>query len=237
MQVAWGNYRFGANSVFVGVRQSTVLNAADIPYLDTVEVDCQGRLYGTTQAECAVAEALLETALRIPFQNFALLMDNGQPSAISLVNAQTLGGVHCIKGPDFLSKSGSEYVNQREFSFTIRAVYPITNLATALISFSEEMTYDGGGAEYVERPAINGPAQIQLGWAQRAFTLTQTGEAVGFRSYPTPPNPAFLPLQKSPRIRKMSPKRIGNNFMAYPIRWEYSMISNNVINALPTLWR
>jgi hypothetical protein len=239
MQAQYGNYFFPANAVIVGMRQVAELNAAQVPYLINREIDLEGRLYGTGQLALATQESLLVQAVSTPFQNFIFRMDSGgATTATSLINNLSISGVTCIRGPDFTSRYGAEYVNQREFRLTFHAKFAVTNPATVLLEFEEHLRFSGGGPEYVEKPAINGPPDIQLGWFQRAYRLTQAGRAVGFLGYPTAPGSLFpANLMTSPILTSDSPQRIGNRYNRFPIGWTYEMISSSPMIAVPNIWR
>lgn len=238
MQVIYGSYLFPANACYVGMRQYAILNEAEIPYIEVREIDISGRLYDSGQAALSADEALLIQACSVSGVDLIFKRDDGGiAAACSMLHNNTLDGVKCIRGPDFTSRYGAEYVSQREFQITFQGKFPILNTSTALIQFDEEMTYGGGYPEFIEKPAINGPAQIQLSAFQRAYTLIQSGSATGFMFRPKEPPPAFpLNLRTAPVIRKSTPKRIGNTYYQYKISWTYEMMDVNPLIAFPTLW-
>lgn len=238
MQARYGSYAFAANSCWTLVRRSYELNAAGIPYIEKIDVDVEGYLTGTTQAQLAAAEIALTAALVAPFYDFVLARDDGGRSGINLRNASSLSGVRVTAGPSFTSKVGAEYANQRTYNFTVSADYPIISEDTRYVSFSERMDYDGGEPEYDYKDAINGPSQLQQLWFQKPYVLVQSGEAYGFADYPPFPPMAFPSKRiKAPQVGRIGGERTGRKYKKFGIRWTYTMKSNAPLVAVPTLWR
>jgi hypothetical protein len=238
MQAQYGSYQFTANSASVLVRKDYELNAAGIPYIEKFEVDIEGYLTGAGQSALSTAEIALAAAMRIPFQDFVFKRDDGGRTGIYLQNATSLSGVRCIKGPSYTSKVGAEYANQRTFSLTIAATYPILNALTAIISFKERMQFSGGAPVYDFKPAINGEPQKQQLWFREPYQLVQSGEAYGFLDYPSVPPPAFpTAVMMAPTVEDIGPERDGINYKNFGRRWSYTMKSGSPLIAVPTLWR
>ena len=239
MQARYGSYSFPANSVYVLPRTEYEFNEAGVPYIERIEVDCEGYLQGSGQAALTLAENALRNALRVPFQDFCLFRDDNGRSGINLRNNTSLSGVRCIRGPSFQSKYGAEYCNQRQYSFTIAADYPLLSVATTYISFRERLQFSGGEPVYDHKLAINGPAQKQLVWFQEPYTLVQSGEAFGFLDYPPFPPMAFPAARVSaPQTGLIGPDKCGlNKYKKFGISWVYTMRSNAPLVAVPTLWR
>jgi hypothetical protein len=236
MKAVWGSYQFPDNTVYVATRQRAVVNAAKIPYMEEFEIDCEGKVFGSGQAQLTAAENQLRAALAVPRQNFFFLQDSGAPSAVYILNAATVGGTYVVRGPDFTGRDGSEYANQRNFSFTVGFKLPVADPANTLMEYQETLEYSGGEPVYAFKPAVNGPPQLQRVWYQVPYRVVQTGYAVGFRAYPTPPPPVG-PRTQPPVHRKTSPGREGVGNVGWRIDWQYVCESGGPIVALPHLWR
>lgn len=238
MQARYGSYSFEVNSCWVMLRRDYELNAAGIPYIEKLEVDIEGYLSGSGQANLTAAELELTAAMRQPFNDFCLFRDDGGRSGVSLRNGSSLSGVRCTRGPSFTSKVGAEYANQRTYTLTIAADYPIVNPDTRYISFKERMQYSGGEPVYDFKPAINGEPQKQQLWFREPYQLVQSGEAYGFLDYPTPPPMAFPGARiRAPEIERIGPDRTGQKYKNFGIRWTYTMKSGAPLIAIPNLWR
>lgn len=241
MQLKIGSYAFTANSCWVTVRREFVLNEADIPYVERIELDIEGFLFGTGQSDLTTKENALVTmieSLQAAGKDVSLNRDDGKQSGVYLRHRTSLTGVLCMRGPSFGEKTGAEYAVQRKYSFTLRADYPIINTRTALISFSEKMDFSGGGPVYIYKDAINGPPQKQLSVFQKPYQLIQSGEAYGFLAYPRVPPPAFPEcLMQEPEIGKITPNRSGDTYKKFGMKWSYVMQSVAPLFAVPTLWR
>lgn len=240
MQLKWGSYAFDAGSVEVISSQETMLNDAKIPYSFKRTMEVRGYLNGDGQTALSTATSALQTALARPFQDLILYQDDNSPSATLLRNRDALGGVVITRGPTFAeTQQGSEYTTVRRFSFTAEAEYQIEGTGGILISFTERMTYSGGGPLYVMRRALNGPPQRQKVYEHTEYVVVQTGEAVGYRGYPALP-PSRWPswLKESPVVARTTPMRVGQaGYKNYKIMWEYRHESPIALVGAPTVWR
>jgi hypothetical protein len=239
MQLKWGTYSFNSNGCEVLSRIEALFSSARIPYAQRRILEVTGYLEADGQAALTAAQIALENALKVPYQDLVLYQDGGAVSATLLRNQGSLGGVVITSGPHFTESKPSEYATVRKFKFTAEAECPITNPVSALISFSEKMTYSGGGPLYVMKRAINGPPQRQMVYPATEYVVSQTGEAVGYMSYPTAPPPRWpAALKETPVISRVSPMRIGlSGYRDYRITWDYKFESVTPLIGAPTVWR
>jgi hypothetical protein len=237
MNVKWGSYSFGSNACRVQASSETVLNDGGQPIAVRRSLAVDGFLQGDGQAELAQSASALATALARPYQDLVLFRDDGSPSDTALYNAGSLTGVS-IEGLDFPGTDGGEYATYRRFRFTASAEYPLTSSAKVLVSFTESLTFSGGGPIYRHRPALNGKPQKQLIYPHSIFRATQAGEAVGFLATPQPPR-ALWPtaLVEDPEITHVSPTRRGRLYTDFVVRWKYSFESAEPLIGSPTLWK
>src|SRR5262249_31358216 len=98
-------------------------------------------------------------------------------------------------------------------------------------------SFSGGGPVYIHRNAINGVPQKQMVYPATPYRCVQSGSAVGYRGYPTPPPPKFpAALMEAPHLPMKSPRRMGVGYPEYEIGWEYRMESVGPLQAVPTVW-
>lgn len=241
MYMKWGSaYQFADNSVDVAKTIEFERDEADRPYCYKAALNVTGKLFASGQAACTLAESALHTALTTQYRDLIFYHDDNTPSAIGLTNADSLTGV-VIDNISFSGTHGAEYATLRTFSFRAWAEYAMPRTSRNLISYRETFTYTGGGPLYAVREAINGVLPIrELIYPYTAYILTQSGEAVGFQSYPAAPQPAFPSMLRGGRdgnrVTRDAPRRRGVHYQNYPITWEYVFESPTPLSALPKPW-
>lgn len=237
MQLKVGNYPFDANSCEIAQQGEVQWNDGGQPYAIRRSVRVSGYLSGAGQAALSTAQVALEAALLTPYQDLIFYQDGGSVAAISLLNAGSITGTRLVRGPNFPSGKGVEFATIRTFDFEMEAEYPLSGTDNFLLAFHERLSFDGGEPLYAHLPAINGPPQKQLIFPQTAYTVTQEGELVGYRAYPTPPRPQWPgDLKKSPQITRKSPRRRGNGYEHYPVSYRYDFESVAPLTGVPNTW-
>lgn len=241
MQLKIGNTPFDVNSVWIDWTVQIVRNEADQPIIQRIMMNIRGYLSAVGQPAITTQINNLRAALIKPYQDLIFYQDNGAKSAHLLTNSDSLSGVVIVSGPNFPASQGPEYATQREFTFSATADYAVPGSLALLVSFTESLVVSGGQPLYVVKEAVNGPPQRQLVYPSSAYVATQSGEAVGFLGYPQIPGPMFPDAMRggrdNPRISKRSPKRTGNNYIDWPIAWEYSFESPDILVGSPNIWR
>ena len=237
MRLYYGSYAFAVDGVHIGTDSETMYDEAMVPYARRVTARVSGALLGSSQSDLTTQSGLLEIALRIPYQDLALYQDSGVISATALVGAYSLTGVTVTRGPTFGGQRGWEYASGREFSFEARVDVPLTTSLKKLLSFSESLSFSGGGPLYVVKRAIAGPMQRQLIYPQTEYRATQSGHATGFLAYPSPPRPLWpSALAESPNFRQEAPARTGPTYQRWGISWEYRFESIAPLVGVPNVW-
>lgn len=241
MQLSYGDHTFDANSLWPFWSRRVVRNDAGFPLYETITLNIRGYLSAVGQSAITTAINDLRAALKIPYKDLAFKHDDASNSAHILRQTGSISGVVIIDGPHFTGQHGAEYATQREFEFTAEADYPLSNTTKKLVSFFESLTTMGGYPLYVCREALNGPPQRSLVYPRTTCTVIQSGKAVGFRDYPTPPPPLFPQALRGGRdgvrITPGTPERRGDNYINYPISWEYLFESPTPLVGTPTLWK
>lgn len=237
MQLKYGSYPFDSNTTLLSTQIFPQVNRGGQIYSQRKRFTIQGYLAGDGQAELTLKENALKTALARPYQDLLFLKDDGSASSEVLLNATSITGVLVTDGPHFQTTQGPEYATLRTFTFTAEAEYPVPEGSNYLLDFNETLSFEGGGPLYIHRRAINGPPQKQLVYPATEYKVTQTGRAIGYRAYPTPPAPKFpFALKESPKIDRGAPERKGNGYQGYEVTWTYVFESAGPLVALPTLW-
>lgn len=237
MQLRYGNYQFTVNATSVTSESEAIKSEANLPYAWRVRLKCKGFLEGSGQADLSTKQSLMELAMRIPNQNLGLFRDDGQLSATKLLVTNSISGVVVDVGPNFTGTRGDEYATHREFYFEAYAEYPLFARENFMMSFQESLSIGGGGPIYIHKRALNGLPQKQQLYPATEFTASQTGTAVGYRSYPPFPGPIWPGnLKQAPVITRLSPKRNGYGLEQYTVQWDYQFESAFQLVGFPSVW-
>jgi hypothetical protein len=222
--------------VLIASRAEVVKNAGGQMYAKKLSHEIKGVLTGSTSDEITQEMNSLMTALAKPFQDFIFYQDDGTESATHLKNANSISGV-TVDGPNFTESRGAQYVNQRDFSFTVTAEYPLNNTSNLLMRFQETLTFAGGGPRFVVREAITGLPQKQQVAEFTVYETIQEGMAEGYLKEPAVP-PAIWPaaLLHAPVIRRTSPDKKGKGYERFGVTWRYSFASPTPLTGTPNLW-
>ena len=239
MQLKYGtSYSFDVNSVMITSRLETRVNAGGQPFAQTRHYHVTGYLSGDGQVALTQAENALKTALSVPFRDLALFNDDGSLSSEILLNAGSLTGV-IVRNLEFPKSEGPEYATLRSFAFDASAEYPMNGTLSLLLSFTESISFSGGGPLYIHRPSLNALPQKQMTWRFTPYRATQRGEAVGYRAWPKPPPPRWgYALKQTPSITPTSPTRKGlpGQYAEYKLTWAYEFEDARPLVGNPTLW-
>lgn len=254
MRLRIGSTLFAVNGTEITSRVEVARNTAGIPFKRKGVLDVKGWLDVTggtamtpqqMQTACTLQMNTLMTALATPYRDVVFLQDNGSPSATYLYNAQSIGGVVVTAGPNFPDGING-YTAVQRFEFTVEAEYYLPassgiNTASMLLSFTETLSFSGGGPRVVYKESIVGPAQRQVTCEQTIYKVTQSGSAVGILHRPDPLaiSPPKWPanLLENPAIDDVTPQRMGlNHYEGYGVSWRYSFGSSTPLIGVPTLW-
>ncbi len=235
MYVVYGNFRsVSAECEITPIRRMSLLNAAQVQYGFRETWVIRGFLQDAGPPQLtADINAMLNYFVSGGSQ-LALYNDDGTPTAHALSAAVTTGGIR-VTDVTFPTGTGAEYTTFRSWSVTVQFDYRYP--VPALIDFFESCRYWGGGPLIAALEPINGPAQIQLVKQQTAYRVVQSGRAVGQFAYPVPPPPIWPGnLEMAPEIEEDTPRRIGNNYVDWPVRWTYRFVSAFALVGNPNLW-
>lgn len=249
MRLRIGTHLFEANGTEITTSTDIFRTEATVPYKRKDMLKVSGFLSnsGTTPQElqdsCSTQMSALISVLAKPYQDIVFLEDDGSESATYLKNAGSVNGVVVTNGPNF-PDGISGYTAVQKFDFTAEAEYYLTsnsgvNINTLLLSFTESLSYSGGGPRYIWKESLRGLPQKQLVCLNTLYKVTQSGNSVGLRGYPSPAPPKFPNnLLQAPNIQRTTPRKMGlTNYEAYAISWTYEYASDVPLIGVPTLWK
>lgn len=237
MQLRYGSFSFDTDSCEVTMQIDTLTNERGLPYSQTRQISANGYISGDNTAAIDAKCLLLEAALRVPYRDLILYTSEGAATHVALYNTGSTTGV-VPSGPRYSSGKGAELVTYRRFEFSARAEYPIGTGRGVLQSFRESVSIIGtGGARFILKPALRGAPQKQYVQQQTVVRATQSGQAVGYLEYPTPPNPLW-PADEHVEQRNVSRtggKYRGKIWQDFTVSWSYTFESAGPLGGLPAL--
>lgn len=195
----------------------------------------------SARAEIKLKQAALEAAYALENQDAILYMPDGTTETHHAYRAANMtGGVRVIQPPSFMEPQGVEGLTLSKYQIVLQAIVPIptANLATALQSFQETVEFPPAGAKFGHLETKLGyPVKQQLRRRQ-IFRARQFGSAVGIYAYPSVPLPLwpFDKVNQEPMVTRGHPRRIGNDYVDYPISWQYDFESKFEMFGAPHIW-
>lgn len=231
MYLAIGSYQFPVASLsFTTTSRKRRNNFGQPTYLDhswNISGDIVGQ--GLTAAEIATAMLAMEAAL---VDGTDVIWRDGTPAspgttlAHEILNANTIDGTHFgplswVLNPQGQHGSGAQFVNRRDFRFTVTATTLYTGVA--LVSWHESVQRIGdGGARWNMAGSINGPVQQQYTQQFTPYSVIQQGRAVGLTQWPIPATPLYPPSYEHTDKRSIvydTPMNMGRIPTNWPVRW------------------
>lgn len=222
MQLVYGPARFPVDGVDCVTATQAIRTSGGVPYKLKTTLSGRGQFVGLGSQELSRLQLETEAVLATPGFNFVLLDDAGQATSIRLTSQTAEPPGVVIDEFSFPESRGGELVTGRTFTFQASAIYPYNGVSGAVISYSERIETIGTGGPLVSwQNSFNGaPVPVRL-YPITMTRVVQLGQAVGYRLYPTPPNPvlpvAYLTNPETAIVRG-SPVPNGTE---WPISWRY----------------
>ena len=155
------------------------------------------------------------------------------PSPHFIQSSATLGGTRVAAFEWLKDQNDGQYATGRSYRIVIEADLPSNVIYQ---EFTESITVRGtGGPRFVLLETLAGPPQKQIVSLRTIVRATQTGRAVGFRTYPTYPVPLWPQHEKLDRRRqdKSSPSTFHGARINWPISWSYEFESLGPLGGTP----
>jgi hypothetical protein len=240
MYLKYGTYQHPAGEASVVISKQGLFSDAGLPRGIRERWDIQGRLQAADQAALTTAINALTAAYALQGQDVGFYFDNGQPSSHQIDSSETNGGVRVVVPPSFPQGKGAEYSTFRNYSLALEA--ELLDPEATLIGWNERLNFSGGGPQFAFLQPITGlPIKQQLRQAT-TYRAAQSGEAVGYQSYPTPATPLWA-ASEHVHLREIHyelPKRMGPpgspTYTHYRVTWSYRFESATPLVGSPTPW-
>lgn len=240
MYLKYGNYQHSANEASVVISKEGLFSESGIARGVRERWQIQGRLQAADQAALGNAIAALTTAYSQQAQDVAFYLDNGQKTAHAINNAATAGGVRVVSPPSFPEGRGAEYSTFRNYAIVLEAELP--DPAATLLSWTEVLSFKGGGPQFGFLEPINGLPQKQWFKQFTSFRVAQSGQAVGLWGYPLPPAPLWPEAEHVDQreVRYELPRRRGSGgsatYAEFKVSWSYTFQDAGPLVGTPTPW-
>jgi hypothetical protein len=191
VQLQWGSTPFDANGATVESDAQVVQSDSGRPLRWVVQLRCEARYLGTSNADLSAKDELVKAALAEPYRDLILKRNDGGQSSVYLLSRASLSGARIVSGPSFANTGEpGEFTRFRTVRFTAEAEYLLPNTFNALVSYRQAISIQGtGGPTRRTRFPINAAPVRQILTPYSQVVVTQSGAAVGHTRYPTPPAP------------------------------------------------
>lgn len=239
----YGSFTHPQGSVGLTATWQTNTNEAGQPQSRKVTINLLGMLT-TQQATEAAAIADIKSKMDAVWAAYSgngydlvLYTPSGTATHHNYPSATALGGVRVLQPPSFVDPKGVELVTKASWTATLEAIYE-SNAGPAIKSFEETIQFDGGGWKIGHLETKTGLPVKQLLRMNTIYRAVQRGSAVGYRTYPTRPNPIWpnAVVSPNPQITYGHPKRLYNQYREFPISWSWTFESATPLVGIPHIW-
>ena len=189
MYLKYGDYQHASGEASVVISKQGMFTDSGIARGVRERWDIQGRLQAADPAALTTALDALAAAYAVQAQDVGFYFDNGDPSSHLINSSATNGGVRVAVPPSFPEGKGAEYSTFRNYTIALEAEW--LDAGSTLLDWQESLAFRGGGAQFVFLRPLAGAPVKQLLHDTTTYHVTQSGAAVGFEAYPTPPRPIW----------------------------------------------
>lgn len=220
MYLKYGTYQHDDNEAGITIEKNVQYNDRGNAYMTNERWTIDGVLQETSQSALMASILALEAGYAVNGKDLILYLDNGTASSHSLRNSNTLGGTRVTRLAYPLGTGGEAGIF-RTYQIQVEGDLPVTS--ETLLSWSENLTFIGGGPRFVYLKTLNGLPQKQLVNQATPYQVIQEGSALGLFSYPTPNAPIWPGAEHidQRQIVKRGPKRMSTRLTQYEISWRY----------------
>lgn len=231
--LTYGGFQHEANEAnLVGVSKRTQYSPRERKLQQTVEWDIQGEIQASSVAAIIARIQAIENAYSVDGVSATYSIDG---TVAHRLNSDSASGVRVVYMA-FPRGDAAELATKRTFAIKLRAVYDASSQSGGddLVSWDETVSIEGNSGPLLV--AVNVLAGVQTFGVPEVYQLSartaqfvvQSGTAVGYNTYPTPP-PPILPDREQGHLRVMrrtSGRQVGNGIRFFTSKWYYRMIAD-----------
>lgn len=238
--VQYGNYVHDAGEVEYNIQKQATLNDLGEPVGERVTVNMDGLLMATGTGDMDAKVIALRRAYLKDNQNWRVVLA-GSPLDVSVDAEDTIGGIHVTQPPSFPSNKNAAYVTILPYRIQLQWEQAITDQLYALKSFTESLSFSGGGPRYGHIETAVELPEKQLLRRNTVYRVIQQGQAVGMYRQPALPLPLFPgALVSAPDTSLGSGRVIGTlstlKQTEIPVTWKYTFESATPLAGRPNIW-
>jgi len=240
MYLKYGSYQHASGETAVVITKQGLFTDTGIARGVRERWDIQGRLQAASPAAVTTALNALAAAYAVQGLDIGFYEDDNTPTSHFIDSSATNGGVRVVSPPSFPQGRGAEYSTFRTYTLSVEAEWLAAD--QTLLNWRETLRFTGGGPQFAFLQPITGVPVKQVLRQATTYKATQSGEAVGFQSYPSPPGPIWPTAEhvQQRQIHYELPRRMGKTGLAtltdYKISWSYEFESATPLLGLPSGW-
>jgi len=228
---AGGTYTFNADTTMIPLERAFLFDAQG-------RRDRERQTWRIRTVLQAATQDLITTAINSLQSAFA--NDDGTLTIIQEDNDDTPHEVASVKvlSIAYPEATGPEYANRRTVEITLEGTSEVSGKADDYVTFTESVSYRGGGPRYHWQETIEGKPQKCQVAEHTLYEATQRGSAVSKGStYPDPPGPLFPghELEANPELARTA-ERTEDGELRYRLDWVYKFASSEELVAEPNTW-
>lgn len=239
MFLKYGDHSHAVGECDIAIAIEALETDAGTPYAHLHRWEVRGLLTGEDADEINEGVIGLKTAYSQNDRDLLIYLPDGSAASDQkILTASTTGGVRVVS-TSFPTMSRAGYVTNYQYAITLEAEIPIDDddLETALRSFTETLSFSGGGPKYGHLETLTGPPVKQLLRRQTVYRVEQSGRAVGLYARPSPPLPLWPAAQVESGARRLtSPRRRRDQHTDFAIDWQFRFESAGPLVGSPHVW-
>ena len=234
--IRYGNYSHDPGEVEYSIQRSATETERRQVYADNVTVTLNGRRFADSSREIERKLKGLLAAYAKQNQDFAIIIDR-QKSVINKRSRDTISGIRVVQQPSLPSNRLASHVTYLDYTIQLQWETLIADMAFALRSFRETVTFEGGGPTFGHLETIDTLPQKQQTRRFTVYTAQQTGSAVGLFTRPRLPPPIWpQAVTRAPRRSLDNGLLVGNTQTDLGITWDYQFESALPLFGVPHRW-
>jgi len=237
MYLKYGSYAHATGECQISINKQTEFNEAKEPWAIRERWDIQGLVTNATGnlASMKTSVDALVSAYSVHGYDLVLYTPSNTATSHALYSDDCIGGTVVVQPVSFPSGEGAEGITYRNYTVSVEGL--VRTSSGHLLSFTESLSFSGGGPVYGHIQTLRGLPVKQLLRQNSVFRATQQGSAVGISTYPIIPSPVWPSAQiGTGQEERGSPKRFNYNYSEYPISWRYEFESAYPLLGNPTRW-